>query len=94
MKVKVAYSQKFFPWGSYEGVAPFVEVEDEVREEESFQEAYERINETVKYLFYQKLLDALGDLKGGEKAEELADMCVNGIENIDKDLLKKNVTRS
>lgn len=101
MKISVSMGQSFFIT-KFESIKPSVIVEDKVKKGESAEDAYERIKELAKVLFYRTTLEDLRDItskpiilednsaKVAEYIDVLTGTLVEKIKGINEKLLDKN----
>ena len=101
MKITIGLGQSFFI-AKFESIKPSVVVEDDVKEGETWDEAYERINELCKFFFYKQVMQGLSDIPAkdimveintpdeSQYTSKLADLLIEKIEKLDSELLDKN----
>ena len=92
MKIRISEGQKLFPHGNFAPISVEIDVEDDVRNDETSEQCYERLNELHKALFCKKVIDSV-DTNGVQpylEKDNLIDRINELMDSLNINLIEKN----
>ena len=92
MKITIEQGQKLFPHGNFAPLNISITVEDNVKKGETYEEAYDRLDELQKCLFCKKVIETLNVTNVDPYLEknQLLERIMEVLSDINIELLNKN----